>query len=82
MCVKSIAALISTPLPVQATLPSSPETVVNLPGAQLPEMQLQLPRKPLEGTEEEDRSKVCLVFQKCYVCDQSCWSDTVCLATP
>ena len=28
-------------------------------------MQLQLPRKPLEGTEEEDRSKVRLIISRC-----------------
>ena len=39
--------------------------LVHIPKAQLPEMQLQLPRKPDEGTEEEDRSKVCLNLLRC-----------------
>ena len=48
--------------------------VVNLPEDQLPEMQLQLPRKPFKGKEEEGRSKVCLVRHSF-----SCWSSILSL---
>ena len=64
-CVLKVSQRTFLPLCQCKAVPLVARKVVNIVGAQLPEMQLQLPRKPLEGTEKEDRSKVRLIISRC-----------------